>query len=58
MKRLGLVLRAARVFVAPAAALVGCRGVVPTRLGVNEQLTILATATRIAWKLRKRPLGA
>ncbi len=32
--------------------------IVPTSLGVNPQLTIMAMATRIAWKLRERPLGA
>jgi choline dehydrogenase-like flavoprotein len=30
--------------------------VVPTSLGVNPQLTIMAMATRIAWKMRERPL--
>jgi choline dehydrogenase-like flavoprotein len=28
--------------------------IVPTSLGVNPQLTIMAMATRIAWKLRER----
>jgi hypothetical protein len=32
--------------------------VVPTSLGVNPQETIMAMATRIAWKLRERPLPA
>jgi choline dehydrogenase-like flavoprotein len=27
----------------------------PTSLGVNPQETIMAMATRIAWKLRERP---
>ena len=30
--------------------------VLPTSLGVNPQLSIMAMATRIAWKLRERPL--
>jgi choline dehydrogenase-like flavoprotein len=30
--------------------------VMPTSLGVNPQETIMAMATRIAWKLRERPL--
>jgi choline dehydrogenase-like flavoprotein len=30
--------------------------VVPTSLGVNPQLTIMALATHLAWKLRDRPL--
>jgi len=30
--------------------------IVPTSLGVNPQETIMAMATRIAWKLRERPL--
>lgn len=30
--------------------------IVPTSLGVNPQLTIMTLATRIAWKLRERPL--
>ncbi len=29
--------------------------VVPTSLGVNPQLTIMAMATRLAWRLRERP---
>jgi choline dehydrogenase-like flavoprotein len=29
--------------------------VMPTSLGVNPQETVLAMATRIAWKLRDRP---
>jgi choline dehydrogenase-like flavoprotein len=32
--------------------------VVPTSLGVNPQITIMAMATRIAWKLRERRLPA
>ena len=31
--------------------------IVPTSLGVNPQETILAMATRVAWKLRERPFG-
>jgi choline dehydrogenase-like flavoprotein len=31
--------------------------IVPTSLGVNPQLTIMAMATRIAWKLRERPVA-
>ncbi len=31
--------------------------VVPTSLGVNPQETIMAMATRIAWKLRERPFS-
>jgi choline dehydrogenase-like flavoprotein len=31
--------------------------VMPTSLGVNPQETIMAMATRIAWKLRERPFG-
>lgn len=30
--------------------------IVPTSLGVNPQLSIMAMATRIAWQLRERPL--
>jgi choline dehydrogenase-like flavoprotein len=30
--------------------------VVPTSLGVNPQLSIMTMATRIAWKMRERPL--
>ena len=30
--------------------------IVPTSLGVNPQLSIMSMATRIAWKLRERPL--
>jgi choline dehydrogenase-like flavoprotein len=30
--------------------------ILPTSLGVNPQLSIMAMATRIAWKLRERPL--
>jgi choline dehydrogenase-like flavoprotein len=30
--------------------------IIPTSLGVNPQLTIMAMATRIGWKLRERPL--
>ena len=30
--------------------------VLPTSLGVNPQLSIMAMATRIAWKLRESPL--
>jgi choline dehydrogenase-like flavoprotein len=32
--------------------------IVPTSLGVNPQLTIMTLATRIAWRLRERPLPA
>jgi len=32
--------------------------VLPTSLGVNPQLSIMAMATRIAWKMRERPLPA
>ncbi len=32
--------------------------VLPTSLGVNPQLSIMTMATRIAWKLRERPLPA
>jgi len=32
--------------------------IMPTSLGVNPQETIMAMATRIAWKLRDRPLPA
>ncbi len=32
--------------------------VVPTSLGVNPQLTLMALATRLAWRLRERPLPA
>ncbi len=32
--------------------------IVPTSLGVNPQLTIMTLATRIAWKMRERPLPA
>jgi choline dehydrogenase-like flavoprotein len=31
--------------------------IAPTSLGVNPQETIMAMATRIAWKLRDRPLA-
>lgn len=31
--------------------------VLPTSLGVNPQLSIMAMATRIAWKLRERPFA-
>jgi choline dehydrogenase-like flavoprotein len=30
--------------------------ILPTSLGVNPQLSIMAMATRIAWKLRERRL--
>ncbi len=30
--------------------------VLPSSLGVNPQLTVMAMATRIAWKMRERPL--
>ena len=33
-------------------------GIVPTSLGVNPQVTIMALATRIAWHLREQPLPA
>ena len=29
--------------------------IVPTSLGVNPQLTIMAMATRVAWKMRDEP---
>jgi choline dehydrogenase-like flavoprotein len=31
--------------------------ILPTSLGVNPQLSIMSMATRIAWKLRERPLN-
>jgi len=30
--------------------------ILPTSLGVNPQLSIMTMATRIAWRLRERPL--
>jgi choline dehydrogenase-like flavoprotein len=34
-----------------------CDGsVLPTSLGVNPQLSVMAMATRIAWRMRERPL--
>jgi choline dehydrogenase-like flavoprotein len=30
--------------------------VLPTSLGVNPQLSIMTVATRIAWRMRDRPL--
>jgi choline dehydrogenase-like flavoprotein len=30
--------------------------ILPTSLGVNPQVSIMAMATRLAWKLRDRPL--
>jgi choline dehydrogenase-like flavoprotein len=30
--------------------------VLPTSLGVNPQLSVMAMATRIAWRMRERPL--
>ena len=33
-------------------------GAVPSSLGVNPQLAIMTLATRLAWKLRERPLPA
>jgi choline dehydrogenase-like flavoprotein len=32
--------------------------ILPTSLGVNPQLSIMAMATRIAWHLRELPLPA
>lgn len=32
--------------------------ILPSSLGVNPQLTVMAMATRIAWHLRERPLAA
>jgi len=32
--------------------------IVPTSLGVNPQLSIMALATRLAWEMRERPLPA
>jgi choline dehydrogenase-like flavoprotein len=31
--------------------------VLPSSLGVNPQLTVMAMATRIAWKMREKPLS-
>jgi choline dehydrogenase-like flavoprotein len=31
--------------------------VLPTSLGVNPQLSIMSMATRLAWKMREKPLG-
>jgi choline dehydrogenase-like flavoprotein len=30
--------------------------VLPTSLGVNPQLSIMSIATRLAWRMRERPL--
>ena len=31
-------------------------GIVPSSLGVNPQITVMAMATRIAWRLREKKL--
>ena len=33
-------------------------GVLPTSLGVNPQISVMAMATRLAWRMRDRPLAA
>lgn len=33
-------------------------GVLPTSLGINPQISIMAMATRLAWRMRDRPLAA
>jgi choline dehydrogenase-like flavoprotein len=33
-------------------------GVLPTSLGVNPQISVMAMATRLAWRMRDRPLPA